>query len=180
MADANTQVNLDALHDAIEAQIATAFPAFQTVEFYRDNEDERIPTPACLLELAEAEPAHDANAGTGQWPARLRFEARIIMSARSAGAKLEIRKAAIALATWLNLRRFTGIRSDECHVIACERDEFTPTRDNLECWRVEWMLLAFLGDSAWNNSGGVVPTNVYFSFAPRIGEAHEDDYERAV
>lgn len=177
MADANTEIELGALHDAIEAQIAAAFPSFQTVEFYRDDEDEKILTPACLLEMTEAEPAPDEDAGTGQWPAHLRFEARILMSARSANAKREIRKAATALATWLNLRRFQGMPTDECKVIACERDDFTPRRDNFECWRVEWVQLAFLGESAWNNDGAI-PSEVYLGIAPDIGLAHRDDYMR--
>jgi hypothetical protein len=52
------------------------------------------------------------------------------MSARKPQAKLEIRKASTALATWLNLRRFVDLPTDECRVIACERDEFTPRRDH--------------------------------------------------
>lgn len=179
MADANTEIELDPLHDAIAAQIATAFPSFRVVEFYRDDESERVETPACLLEMTEAEPAPEMDAGSGQWPAHLRFEARILMSARSANAKREIRKAATALATWLNLRRFAGIPTDECKVISCERDDFTPRRDKFECWRVEWVQLAFLGASAWNNDG-TIPTEVYFSFDPDIGTAHEADYGRAV
>lgn len=179
MADSNTEVDLDALHDAIAKQIAEAFPSFVTVEFYREDEDEKIPTPAILLEMTEAEPAPEHDAGTGQWPALVRFEARILMSARSRGAKREIRKAATALAAWLNLRRFSGVRADECHVIACERDEFTPKRDKFELWRVEWVQLVMFGTSAWRNDGAV-PEEVYAGFSPDTGDANRDRYFRVV
>jgi len=177
MADADTQIDLEALHSAIASQIAEAFPSFETVEFYREDERESFPTPACLLELTEAEPAPSQDAGTGQWPALLRFEARVIMSARQPQAKLEIRKAATALATWLNKRRFIGMPTDPCEVIACERDEWAPKRDNFETWRVEWVQLAMLGVSEWKNEG-VVPEVVYLGRSPDIGAAHVDDYEQ--
>jgi hypothetical protein len=177
MADANTELTLGGLHDAIEAQLAAAFPAFRTVQFYRDDESESLPTPALLLEMTEAEPAPDRDSGTGQWHAFARFEGRIIMSARSGAAKREIRKAATALATWLNLRRFAGVPTDECQVIACERDEFSPKLDRFEAWRVEWVQLVMLGESAWINDG-IVPEELYIGFAPDIGAAHELDYTR--
>jgi hypothetical protein len=80
MADANTELTLDSLHSAIVAQLAAAFPSFKTVEFYRDDESESIPTPALLLEMSEAETASEQDAGTGQWCAYARFEARITLS----------------------------------------------------------------------------------------------------
>ncbi|HKY46145.1 MAG TPA: hypothetical protein VJM50_23845 [Pyrinomonadaceae bacterium] len=179
MADANTEVDLQALHEAIRSQIAAAFPSFKTVEFYRDDEDEKMPTPACLLHMTEAEPAPEQDAGTGQWPALLRFEAHIIMAHRSDVTPIEIRKAATAVATWLHLRRWgPATPTDPCAVIACEPDEFAPNLDKFKVWRVEWVNMAMLGVSAWHNDG-TIPDDALYSWSPEIGIGHEDDYQYA-
>jgi hypothetical protein len=175
MADADTELTLEALHEAIRVAIVGAFPGFVTVEFYRDDEDEVIATPACLLEMTEAEPAPVMDSGTGQWCAVLRFEARVIMGHRTAATSLEIRKAATALATFLHQRRFPGVYADPCEVIACEADNFTPTRPNLKVWRVEFVVPAMLGASAWDNDG-TIPTDPLYSWVPRIGIPHVDEY----
>ena len=174
MADADTSVTLDALHAAIETDLAARFPAFRTVGFYRDDESESIPTPALVLEMIDAEPAPELDVGTGQWPARLRFGGRVILSKHAPAAKLEARKAATALATYVYLKRWTGCATDEAQVIACEPDEFAPNVERFEVWRVEWVHLAFLGESVWTNEGQV-PEALY-SFVPDIGLAHKDDY----
>ncbi|WP_243857834.1 hypothetical protein [Xylella fastidiosa] len=38
--------------------------------------------PACLLTLSEIEPAPENDAGTGQFPALLRFQARLVLGHR--------------------------------------------------------------------------------------------------
>ena len=109
-------------------------------------------------------------AGSG---AHTRFEARIILSARNSHAKLEVRKAAAALATFLNLHHWADVLADECQVIACEPDEFTPKLDRFEVWRVEWVNLVMLGHSAWQNEGKI-PELPYYAFSPKVG--HLEDY----
>lgn len=183
MANANTEVSLDAMQTAIAAEIAAAFPAFKTVEFDREDEDENLPCPACLMEFTEAEPAPSDDAGTGQWPALARFEARVILNARKT-AKAEVKKAAVALATWLYNRRFRGIFTDPCQVIACEPDEFSPHVDKFRVWRIEWVMPAMFGDSAWFDPEDDPATFPYptpmFSCVPAIGPGHEGDYEAAI
>lgn len=176
MADANLQVALDEMQEAIAASVTAAFPAFRTVEFDRDDESEAFPTPAWIGSFVEGEPNPSADCGTGQWPALARFEARIILSARKGGAKLEVRKAATAFAAWLNLRRFPGVMADPCEVIACEPDEFSPHLEKFEVWRVEWVIPCFFGETAW--TPGPEITEAWYSFAPDIGAAHVDDYTK--
>ena len=175
MADADTVVTLDALHEAIRDQVAAQFPDFLTVEFYRDDEGQSMPTPACLLELVEAEDAADMDAGSGQWHAMLRFQARVVMALRGPEVRLNVRKAALALATYLRLRRWDGIAADPCQVIACEPDEFAPNVERFAVWRVEWVQLVMLGESAWTNDG-TVPTQVLYSFTPEVGTPNEGSY----
>lgn len=168
-------LSLDEMQEAITRAVKEAFPSFKTVEFDRDDEDENFPAPACLMELTEAEPAPGNDAGSGQWPANARFEARILLPARKT-AKAEVKKAAIAFATWINLRRFPGLFADPCTVIGCEPDEFTPNVERFRAWRVEWIIPAFFGDSVWNEGDAVAPTKVFIGLAPDIGRDHVDDY----
>lgn len=182
MANANTEVSLDAMQTAIAEAARVAFPSFKTVEFDRDDEDENMPCPACLMEFMEAEPAPGEDAGTGQWPALARFEARIILSARKT-AKAEVKKAAIAFATWLNLRRFPGVATDPCQVIACEPDEFAPSVEKFRVWRVEWVMPSMFGVSAWHEDEDpeTFPyPQPFASFTPEIGAQHESEYEPVI
>lgn len=168
-------VDIEAMHTAIAAQIAAAFPAFRTVEFYRDDESlAGMLTPALLLEMSEAEPSPEFDPGTEQWSTLLRFEAHLILADVSGITQIELRKAATALASWLNLRRWSSITSGPCMVIACEPDELAPQVDGFGQWRIEWTNHALIGVSVWDNSGGV-PESCY-SFVPRIGLAHEPEY----
>jgi hypothetical protein len=175
MADANLEMNLDALHDAIETAIKAAFPDFQTVEFYREDEDANVPTPACLLDMVEAEPQKPSDAGSGMLPALVRIEARIIMARRTAATHRAVRKAATSLAGWLYLRRFPGVVTDEVEVIAIEPDEFAPNVERFCVWRVEFVMLAFFGTDAWKNDG-TVPTDAFYSIAPDIGIPNKEKY----
>lgn len=176
MADQDFAVTLDALHDAIEAQLQAAFPALKTVEFYRTLEDETIPTPALVLEMDDAEPAPDMDHGSGQAPFLLRFKARLILQCRTAAHAREVRKLATAVATWLWNRRWDGLRADACRVIACEPDEFAPVVDKFAVWSIEWVQLAYLGETAWPNDGAV-PVDLY-AFAPEVGIPFEPAYIR--
>lgn len=176
MADIETKLDVELMHKEIVAQIAEAFPSFKTVEFYRDDETDRMPTPAVLLDMDDAEPSDESDNGTGQLPAFLRFEARIIMGKRSPIVRLEVRKAALALAAWLKGRHWgNGVLADECQVLVICRDEFDPAMDQFAVWRVEWRNRVYLGDSAWTNEGAVPES--WFSFAPDIGADHKDDYQ---
>jgi hypothetical protein len=173
MADANTEVNLAGMQAAMRAAIAAAFPGFVTVEFDRDDESERIPTPAFIAEFIEADPNPDGNAGTGQWPALARFDARIILDARNT-SKMDVKLAATGFAAWINARRFSGIYADPAQVIACEPDEFAPHQDRFRTWRVEWVIPCMFGESVWKHNG--TTPDAVFSFAPDIGAANEAAY----
>jgi hypothetical protein len=172
-------LSLDDLQTAIAAAVQAAFPAFKTVEFDRDDEDENFPLPACLMELTEAEPAPTNDSGSGQWPSLARFEARILLAARKT-ARAEVKKAAIAFATWIHNKRFAGVYSDPCQVIACEPDEFSPQVDRFRMWRVEWVMPVFFGDSVWNGDGTPIPMHVFAGLAPDIGAEHAADYVEIV
>lgn len=177
MATDSPSPTLDTLHRAIESAIRARFPDFATVQFYRDAGTEGMPTPACLLEMTRCDRAREGNDGSGLLQAVLRFEARVVVAAGSTTGALQLRNAAIALATWLHqLGRFHGASSGAIDVIAALPEDAATAQAGLRSWVVEWSLPVALGDNAWEEVGGVVPQASY-SFAPEIGRAHEARYQ---
>lgn len=176
MADAKTEIDLGDLHAAIVARIAAEFPAWQTVEAYRQDR-KSLPVPACTIELAEMEAADDLDPMTGQLAMLTRWEARIVIGFRQAGnPALEIRKMAAALAAYVHGQRW-GLPVGAANVQGAWPDDYAPELEQYECWRVEWTQVVHLGKSAFADDG-VVPSVLHYSWAPDIGAAHEQDYER--
>ena len=167
----NTEIDLDELTDAIVAVIAGAFPAFETVEAYRADYTS-LPTPACLIELADLEPQPDI--GTEQLPVLARFEARVIMGFRAHDVKRAVPKLAAALALRINQNRWAR-PVEPAAVTAIERDEFDPDLDQFEVWRVDWQQTIHIGPSIWGDEGSP-PSRVLGSWVPDIGPANEDEY----
>lgn len=177
MANADTTLDLDALHDAIEEDIKAQFPDLQTVEFYRQEDRHGVIAPAIILDLPEFEGAPDVDPGTEQLAVTARFEAEIVMGFRTPNVKRAIRKFSAAFAAWMRLRRFTraNVHTGPAQVIGCYRDEFNPELDKYEVWRVEWTMVLHFGDSVWKNDGSV-PTQVFSSFMPDVGNGNTDSY----
>ncbi|QPB08622.1 hypothetical protein KB681_gp09 [Burkholderia phage Mica] len=179
--DANTDVDLDALHDAIVADIKAQFPDLQTVEFYRTEERkgglEGLPLPAVILNLSEFEPDMEIDPGTQQLAVHARFEAEIIFGFRTPNVKRAIRKFSAAFAAWLRLRRWNGVRTGPAYVVSCGRSDFNPELDQYEVWCVEWTQPVHLGNTIWTNDG-TVPTEVLAGWSPKIGTGHEADYDK--
>lgn len=174
MANANTVTTLDAVHEGIVAAIKAQFPTLKTVEAYRLDR-KNIPSPACLIEMTEADADMDIDPGTEQLAVWARFEARFLIGFRQGAKnpKLEVRKLAAAFASFARLKRW-GCPIGPADVIGCYQDDFDPELDQYECWRVEWRQIIHLGDTVWTDDGEV-PEPV-FSWSPNIGPGHEDDY----
>ena len=198
--NANTEIDLDTLHDAIVADIKAKFPDLRTVEFYRgegnDHDDRKtLPAPACLLSLTELESADDdEDPMTGQLAVVAHFEAELIIRFTTPNAKRSIRKLAAAFAAWLRKRRWANpnnpskkLPTGPAMVIGAYQDDFTNLMpgqrdkplDQFEVWKVEWRQLVHLGESEWKDEGEV-PTTVYLGMAPEIGIPHVDDYEQII
>lgn len=167
----NTEIDLDGLTDAIVAAISVAFPVFAVVAAYREDYTS-MPTPACLIELADLEPQPDI--GTEQLPVMARFEARVVMGFRAPDVKRAVPKLAAALALCVNKSRW-ALPVEPAAVTAIERDEFDPDLDQFEVWRVDWQQTIHIGPSIWGDEGAP-PSQVLGSWAPDIGPANEDEY----
>ena len=164
--NANTDINLATLHQAIVADIQAAFPQFATVEFYREDR-KGLPNPACLLEITEFENVDDEDPGTEQLAVMMKFEAELVISFRTPQAKQAIRLLAASMAAWLRKRRWVnpadplrklptgevqviGAYQDDFRVMGAQRDQDLP---QFEIWRVEWQQMAHLGAGVWNELG---------------------------
>lgn len=169
----DTQIDLDALHQAIIDAIAAQFPDLETVADYREDRRE-IPLPAALIELSDMEAVPDEDPGTGQLAVTARFDARLIIGFRTAQAQREIRKMAAALGVLVHLNRW-GLPVGPAEVLSLGPDEFSPELDQFVVWRVEWAQVVHLGQSVWTNEG-TIPLTVLYSSVPDIGPPHEDDY----
>lgn len=185
--NADTYVDFDKLHSAIENDIRAQFPHLQTVQFYQDDPEERqrLPVPACLLNISEMEADNDIDPGTEQLAVVATFEAYFIVnSIRTQKASLEIRKLAAAFMAWLRKRRWTNpdnpakkLPTGPANVVGGFPDDFTPEMDKYEVWRVEWQQVIHLGQSVWN-AEGITPSQVLVSQAPDIGTGNEEHYEQ--
>lgn len=175
MANAQTLITLDALHEAILAAIRQKFPQLATVAAYRQDRGS-LPVPACLVELAELEATDELDPGTGRLALQARWEARLIIGFRQGALNpgLEIRKLAAALAAWVHMQRW-GLPVGAADVLGCWPDDFDPGLEQYECWRVEWQQVIHLGTSDWTDDGAT-PTDPAVSFAPAVGADHEADY----
>lgn len=183
MVDAIAGVDLDQLHDVIEEKLRSQFPAFKLVQFYRDEEERKVPgqqeLPALLLELTNFDINADGDAGTEQMPLIAKFEARIIDTFNQRRAKINVRKLAAAVALYIfQNKHFTGLGPYGVGVSALgdiSEDAFFPELDRYEVWRVDFSTQIVVGENVWAESGET-PTPV-FSYAPEIGAAHEDKYQ---
>lgn len=170
--NANTEIDLDTLHDQILQSIRSKFPDLN-VDDYRSERD-RLVLPACLVELVDLDADPEIDPGTEQLAVLARFEARVILGFKTANVKREIRKAACALAAFVHNQRF-GLPIGPAEVLTISPDNFSPELDQFEIFRVEWQQALHLGSSVWKNDG-TIPTHVYLGISPDIGPPNVDKY----
>lgn len=173
--NADTQISLDALHEAILAQIRGAFPEIATVEDYPDDR-RRVAVPAALVELTEMTAAPDDDPGTGQLAMELQFELRYIVGFRGANQGRLIRRNSAALAHFIQHQQW-GLPVEPARVLVCEPDAFSPELDQYHVWRIEWAQVVHIGENEWLDDGEP-PTEVWVGVSPLIGPDNETFYTR--
>ena len=172
MQQPDTEIDLDALTDAIVASIAAQFPEFVSVDAYREAET-NLQTPACLIELDDLEPQPDI--GTEQLAVMARFSGRVVLGMRDPDVRRATPKFAAALALHINRQRWAQPVAP-AEVIGIQRDDFDPRLDQFEVWVVEWQQVIHLGASVWGGAGDL-PTQLLGAWHPEIGPDHEGSYE---
>jgi hypothetical protein len=172
--NADTKVELDALHQAVLDKISAQFPAFQTVSDYVELRTD-LALPACLVELEDFEAAPDVDPGTEQLAVLARWRARLVIGFRTEEAQREIRKSAAALAVFIHSNRW-GLPVGPAAVTVIAPDDFEPVLDQFVVWSVEFEQVVHLGESVWGGEG-VLPEQVLVSWVPDVGSDNEGEYQ---
>lgn len=167
-------IDLGVALDTVVSKLAAQFPTIKTVAA-EDESRRELPVPALIVQFSEIEPDPDADPHTGQFPCRLRVEARIVLGHRTPKVRREVIKAAGAIASFVHSNRL-GVKWGAAVVIAVEPDEFAPLADTFDIWRIEWAHTLDLGESYFIDDG-VTPTIVLTSWSPEVGGQHEADYQ---
>jgi len=175
--DAQTNIDLEALMEAVVTRIAVAFPAFSTVSDY-DALRSGLAIPACLITLEDFEAEPDANPLTGQLAVMVRWRARVVIGFKTPSAKREIRKLAAALALFIHGQRW-GLPVEAAAVTVIAPDDFEPALDQFEVWSVDFQQTVHLGESVWVNDGSI-PDLVFSSWTRNGAVVPEADFDQVV
>ncbi|MDT0499707.1 hypothetical protein [Halomonas sp. PAR7] len=171
--NADTEITLDGLHQAILDAIADGFPSIQTVDDYPDDR-QRVAVPAAFVELTELTAVPDDDPGTGQLAMEAQFELRYLLGWRGTNQGRAIRAQAAALAHFIHQQRW-GLPVEPARVLVAEPDEFDPELEQYLVWRIEWAQIIHIGKNEWLDDG-IPPREVWVGVDPRTGPAHIDDY----
>lgn len=141
----------EALNTAIAATIKQKFPNLKLVAPFPERFDEReLVLPAFLFEVTEVEAAPESNAGSGQAPVSLRFEAHVVFSFKTPDVRVLLPAlAGDILVRGVHEERW-GVPCEPARTIGAYPDTFREELEQYACWRVEWEQVIDLGDSAWD------------------------------
>ena len=133
--------------------------------------------PAILLNVDKMLPGTDD--GTGRFSLKVSISAFCIINREDHDAKNSkiLRDIAADLMRLVVNNNFTC--EDWVHMplgISSVEHAFEPENNVLECVKVSWNQTIFLGLNIWDNADSSVPSEVYVSQSPEIGNAHEGDY----
>lgn len=167
--------DLDDLHAAYLAEIQARVPGLQDPAVYPVVR-QSLNLPTVLLELADAEPGQDP--GTGELAIKTRWEARCVYDPTAPRAELAVRALAmsVAHAVWRRGALGGGLRCGACRLERLGPDALRPELDSYLVWVVEWTAQIHVGQSVWDGEG-VMPSQIFLGYAPRVGIPHESEYE---
>lgn len=171
--NADTEIDLDALHDAVVAAIVAGMPTVASVQSY-PSERTALELPAILVDLEDMEAAPDVDPGTGQLALTTRWRARLVLGFRTADVYRQVRKGAAQLAHLVHLNRW-GLPVGPARVTIVGPDPFDPDLDQYEAWVVEWEQVVHLGASVWSGDC-IMPQKVYFGFDQDTGQENLEKY----
>lgn len=178
MPDGYKPVNLTTLHDEIKIAL-DAFTGLNS-QFY-GREKRRHSCPAIFFELDAITPEDSEQTATEQTPVLLNFSVYLIESYREENARLKVRIRAAELAAFIQTSAFAETLSNALKPTFedAQPDEvaFSPVQseNQYECFRVDFSLMALLGESIIDDSG-TMPETVFAGYEPKTGAAHVDDY----
>ena len=179
---ANDEITLDIAHERIIALFKEKFPMFANVGDYgiltvkHGETRPRLTVPAAILYMESFEPDPEKhNPGTGQRVVSVRWELRIMLNTKDPNHDRYIRRLSADVALWVDGNRFG--KGYAAKFIRSEADQFEPRVIMFKPWLIEFEQSYIVGESVWDDGDGITPTEVYASYDPEIGLAHEEDYK---
>ncbi|MEZ6854197.1 hypothetical protein [Halodesulfovibrio aestuarii] len=168
------ELDIDAAHEAILDAIKAKFSAFETVADY-ERQKESIKCPAVILDFESIE-KDGRDLGTEQLSVRIRWQLTLLLKFNTANVQRVIRKLIAALCLFIDGNNF-ALPCNPCALVGAYADTFDD--GGYDAWRVDFEMKAVLGETIWTD-GDIVPSElgIMTSWAPEIGEAHKDDYEK--
>lgn len=169
-------------HTAIKTVIAANFGAnVNTVIWYQQGEEANgqplpVRTPAIILEIEAAEEGDDI--GDERAPLLCHITAYCILGQQTTDLQIQVRTFAAQL--------FASVRKNKWGLgkavsfpggITLGPGKFDPEKTGYDSWFVSWDQTLYIGASVWYSSG-ILPTEVWVSWSPEIGEDFVDDYIR--
>lgn len=160
------------LHEALLARLRSAMPGTTVVAYPRW--EGRVPLPVAALSLEDMERLDD-QLGDGRTALDCRFAVRIVAAPEQDNAHLLIRVLAANVLHALD-RTFRPLPGHAGHVRVARASEgdFLPDLEGYLVWTVEFAIELHVGQV---EPPGTTPAELWLGYAPRIGAAHEPDYE---
>lgn len=128
--------DLDAVLEAIKADLRQVLPEAVMVTDFRLAEDGEVKTPALLLDLEQFE--ENIDAGFDPCSLRLNFCAYCVLSRQTANVEREAVKFAMTVARRIRRKNFGFDELGEPERISAMPGSFRPGQKGYESWAVTW------------------------------------------
>lgn len=170
-------MSIDALLAAIKLGIETDFSSIATVDFTADIHDRlrgSIDVPAVLIDCVRF-PVLDDSMVQGEIRATAQAALFILVDFKRTNAQSFARSLALQLGRFMHRKHWSVSGALPTMVSNIEKDDFAPELDRFEVWRVDFTsIITVRADSL---EGYLLsPSNVLFSYVPRVGPPHEPAY----
>ena len=175
--------SLEEFHNAIQEVLAAFFAAnVNTVAWYEQGEDASgqplpVKTPAIILEIDSAEEGDDV--GDDRAPLLCHLTAYCILGQQTADLQIQVRAFAAQLFAKVRKNKWgLGHAISFPGSITLGPGKFDPEITGYESWFVSWDQTLYLGEDIWDSSA-IRPTEIWWNWAPAIGNDFSDSYQRA-
>lgn len=168
-------------HEAIQAALLAKFgDDVNTVCWYQQAESSTgqplpIETPAIILEIESAEEGDDV--GDDRIPMLCHITGYCILSQKTTDLQIELRNFASQLLGEVRKNKWSlGNDVSFPFSVTLGPGKFNPEVQGYDSWFVSWAQTLYIGESVWKPTG-IIPTEIWWSWAPDIGIPHVDDYQ---
>lgn len=168
----STTKNLKSTLEAISDFLKIKFRDRLKVEFYDPNKKKQT-VPAIILDIEQLSEGEDL--GDDRFPLECSMIAYCLISADTPDYMLASKDFAREVMQYVRQNNWDLENAAMPEALESEPADFSPLRPGYECWAVTWTQTFYFGDDVWK-SDFPTPTTIKYSSVPKIGAAHEADY----